>query len=222
VVRRVFEAFIALLALIVLAPIFVLISFGISVSSPGPIFYRQTRVGLHGKLFRVYKFRSMICNADRVGTSVTTSNDSRITKIGRFLRASKIDEAPQLLNVLLGDMSLVGPRPDVPEIVETYSQDMRQILTVRPGITSNASLMLRNEEALLAHYPDPDHAYLTVFVPLKVSLAMEHVRRRSLWFDLSILLQTIWVLTLGQFARSDHEIILASLDQFSRDSENSS
>ena len=134
----------------ILSPWFVIIVIMVKLGSPGTIIYSQERVGLNGRRFRLYKFRSMIVNADKVGTSVTTGNDTRITKIGRFLRKIKLDELPQLWNVLKGDMSFVGPRPDVPEIVNKYSPEMRRILNVRPGITSNATLYLRNEEDLLS------------------------------------------------------------------------
>lgn len=140
----------------------------------------------------------MVENADQIGTSVTTGEDPRITKIGRILRKTKLDELPQLLNVLRGDMSFVGPRPDVPEIVDRYSPEMKKILEVRPGITSNATLHLRSEEELLMLAKDPDRAYEEVFVPAKVSLAMEHVKRKSFLFDFSILIKTIWALTGGK------------------------
>lgn len=146
----------------------------------------------------MYKFRSMVVNAEHFGTSVTTGDDPRITKIGHFLRKTKMDELPQLLNVLKGDMSFVGPRPDVPSIVNNYSREMIKILEVRPGITSNATLHLRNEEDLLSDAKEPDRAYEEIFVPAKVKLAMEHVERNSFCFDLGILFQTIWAITAGK------------------------
>ena len=121
-----------------------------------------------------------------------------MTPIGRFLRQFKLDELPQLWNVVRGDMSLVGPRPDVPEIVATYTADMRRVLDVRPGITSLAALQMRNEEELLDLFPEPDTAYLRYVVPVKIDLSLEHVRRNSFWFDLKILLLTVWTLSFGQ------------------------
>jgi lipopolysaccharide/colanic/teichoic acid biosynthesis glycosyltransferase len=141
----------------------------------------------------------MVDRAESLGTSVTAGNDSRITPIGRILRRKKLDELPQLINVFKGDMSLVGPRPDVPEIVEKYSSEMRRIFSIRPGITSVATLHLRDEEEILAKVKNPDTFYEEVLVPLKVRMAMEHVEKDSLWFDMKILLQTVWMLTLGRF-----------------------
>ena len=168
-------------------------------SSSGSIFFRQQRVGLYEKLFRVYKFRSMVENAEALGSSVTTKNDPRVTAVGRILRRTKLDELPQLINVLEGDMSLVGPRPEVPEIVRTYSVEMKEIFEIKPGITSVATLHLRDEEEILASVPEPDRFYEKVLVPLKVRLAMEHVDRKSFAFDLKILCQTVWMVTVGHW-----------------------
>jgi len=177
----------------------VVVAILIKATSRGPVFFRQERVGWKEKIFRVYKFRTMVENAEDLGTSVTTQNDFRITPIGRILRKTKLDELPQLINVFKGDMSLVGPRPDVPEIVKNYTTEMRRIFQVRPGITSVATLHLRHEEDILARIPEPDTFYEKVLVPLKVNLAMEHVERNSFVFDLKILCQTIWMLTLGRW-----------------------
>ncbi len=176
-------------------PLMVVIAFIIKLTSRGPVLYAQARVGLHEKVFLVYKFRTMVDKADTLGTSVTTGVDPRVTPIGRFLRKTKLDELPQLFNVLKGDMSFVGPRPDVPEIVAKYTPEMRRIFSVRPGITSVATLHFRNGEAILSKVPEPDRFYDEAVVPLKVALAMEHVRRNSFGFDLSILMQTVWALT---------------------------
>jgi len=140
----------------------------------------------------------MVDGAEVMGTSVTAGNDPRITPIGRALRRTKLDELLQLLNVLKGDMSLVGPRPDVPEIVENYTNEMKRIFEIRPGITSVATLHLRDEEGILERMKDPDKFYEDVLVPLKVKLAMEHVDKNSFWFDMKILVQTVWILTLGR------------------------
>jgi lipopolysaccharide/colanic/teichoic acid biosynthesis glycosyltransferase len=190
-IKRLFDFGVALFGLIILSPVMFIIASVIRFTSPGPILFIQNRVGLGGRIFKIYKFRSMVVNAEKLGTSVTTAKDQRITPVGRFLRKTKLDELPQLWNVLRGDMSFVGPRPDVPEIIETYTPQMRQILNIRPGITSNATLYLRDEEEILARYPDPDAAYLHILVPLKVELAMEHGRRNSFWYDLRILIQTV-------------------------------
>ena len=210
---RFFDFIIACIGILILSHLFVIIAIMVKLSSPGIIIYSQERVGLNDRRFRLYKFRSMLINADRIGTSVTTSNDPRITKIGRFLRKIKLDELPQLWNVLKGDMSFVGPRPDVPEIVNKYSSEMKRILSIRPGITSNATLYLRHEEELLAMANDPDRAYEDIFVPAKVKLAMEHVNRKSFFFDFSILLQTVWALTGGKLLPIEEHPIINEIKQ---------
>ena len=192
--KRFFDLLCSLLGILVFAPLMLAVALIIKLTSQGSVLYTQARVGLHEKIFRVYKFRTMVDRAELMGTSVTTGMDPRITPIGRFLRKTKLDELPQLFNVLKGDMSFVGPRPDVPEITAKYTPEMRRIFAIQPGITSVATLHFRQEEVILSTVPNPDRFYDEVVVPLKVELAMEHVRRRSFWFDLSILLQTVWAL----------------------------
>lgn len=210
---RVFDFIVSLVGIVMLSPLFTIAVALIKCTSPGPVIYAQKRVGRNGRLFRLYKFRSMLVNADRIGTSVTTGNDPRITKTGRILRKTKLDELPQLWNVLKGDMSFVGPRPDVPEIVNTYSPEMKRILSIRPGITSKATLHLRHEEELLAMANDPDRAYEDIFVPTKVKLAMEHVNRRSFFFDFFVLLQTVWALTGGKILPIEEHPIINEIKQ---------
>ena len=197
-IMRVFDFVVSLIGIVILSPVFLCTALLIKLTSAGSVIYSQKRVGHNGRLFNLYKFRSMVVNADRIGTSVTTGHDPRITKVGRILRKTKLDELPQLWNVLKGDMSFVGPRPDVQEIINNYTAEMKRILEVRPGITSNASLHLRNEEELLSLAKEPDKAYEEIFVPAKIKLAMEHVHRNSFPFDLGILLQTVWILTVGR------------------------
>lgn len=197
--KRVFDLFASSLGIIASFPFFSAIAFLIKISDKGPVFYRQDRVGFQQELFRVYKFRTMVDRADAMGTSVTAGNDPRITPIGRLLRRTKLDELPQLINVLKGDMSLVGPRPDVLEITEKYTPDIRRIFNIKPGITSVVTLHLRDEEEILAKVEDPDKFYEEVLVPLKVKLAMEHVDKDSFLFDMKILFQTIWMLTFGRW-----------------------
>ena len=193
--KRLFDMICSLAGILVFAPFMLIIALVIKLTSQGPVLYTQARVGLHEKIFRVYKFRTMVDKAESMGSSVTTGADRRITPIGRFLRKAKLDELPQLFNVLKGDMSFVGPRPDVPEITAKYTPEMREIFAIRPGITSVATLHFRQEEAILSNVPDPDRFYDETMVPLKVELGMEHVRRNSFWFDFSILFQTVWALT---------------------------
>lgn len=205
---RVFDIIIAFIGIIIFLPIFIVIIVLVRISSSAQIFYSQERVGLNGRIFHLYKFRSMVINADQIGTSVTTGGDPRVTKIGRLLRKTKLDELPQLWNVLKSDMSFVGPRPDVPEIIDNYNGEMRRILEVRPGITSNVALYLRNEEDLLSLAESPDKAYDEIFVPAKIRLAMEHVNRKSFLFDFGIFIQTVWALTGGKiWPINEHPII---------------
>ncbi len=206
---RLFDFVVSVIGICILSPLFIISVLLIKLTSPGPIFYIQDRVGKCCRIFRFYKFRSMVINADSMGTSVTSGNDPRITRIGKVLRKTKLDELPQLWNVLKGDMSFVGPRPDVPEIVNNYTDEMKMILDVRPGITSNASLYLKNEEDLLSLAIDHDSAYEEIFVPAKVKLAMEHVNRNSFIFDFVILLKTVWYLTVGKvYPTKENKIII--------------
>lgn len=194
-VKRFFDFLFSIIGIVIFAPWMMVVALIIKLTSEGPVIYKQPRVGLHEKIFHVYKFRTMVHKADTMGSSVTAGGDPRITSIGRFLRKTKLDELPQLFNVLKGDMSFIGPRPDVPEITAKYTPEMKKIFSVRPGITSVATLHFRGEEAILSKVQDPDRFYEEVVVPLKVELAMEHIRRHSLWFDFSILCQTVWALT---------------------------
>lgn len=214
---RLFDFTISLLGLILLSPVFIVLAVFVKVSSPGPVFYSQDRVGRYGRLFRLYKFRSMVDKADHIGTSVTTGDDPRITRFGKFMRKTKLDELPQLFNVLKGNMSFVGPRPDVLEIIDRYSPQMKRILEVRPGITSNATLHLRNEEDLLSLAKDPDKAYEEIFIPAKVKLAMEHVTKNSFFFDFGILLNTVWTLTCGRIgSQKEHTFVNEIKDKIAK------
>ncbi len=205
---RLFDFIVSVIGICILSPLFIISVLLIRLTSPGPIFFIQDRVGQSSCIFRLYKFRSMVNNADNMGTSVTSGNDPRITRIGKILRKTKLDELPQLWNVLKGDMSFVGPRPDVPEIINNYTDEMKRILDIRPGITSNASLYLKNEEDLLSLAVDHDSAYEEIFVPAKVKLAMEHVNKKSFLFDFVILLKTVWSLTVGKvYPTKENQII---------------
>ena len=185
--------------LTITSPLLIIIAILIKATSKGPAIFVQTRVGQESCLFSLYKFRTMIYQSKKIRSSVTTAVDSTITSFGKILRRTKIDELPQLWNVIKGDMSLVGPRPDVPEIIEQYSTDMLKILKLKPGITSVATMHLRNEERLLTLAKEPERAYIKVFVPIKVRLSMEHLYRNSLMFDMKILFQTIWLIIVNIF-----------------------
>lgn len=191
--RRILDILLSLLGLITLLPVLALAATLVKLSSAGPIFYRACRVGRGGRLFHLYKFRTMVAAADRRGPGITTAGDSRITSTGRWLRRTKIDELPQLLNVLKGEMSLVGPRPEDPRYVAHYTVEQRQLLTVAPGVTSPASLLYRSEEQLLVG-PDWETQYLTRILPDKLQIELEYLRRRNLFTDFGIILQTLLVL----------------------------
>lgn len=180
------------MGLLVLAPVFAAVAMAITVTSPGPVFFRQVRVGRAGEPFRIYKFRTMRLDAEAVGGQLTVSGDPRVTRVGVYLRASKIDELPQLINVLLGDMSLVGPRPEVPRYVALYTPEQRRVLRVRPGITDPASILYRDEAAVLARADDPERAYIDEVLPHKLEINLAYLERRSLASDVGVILSTVW------------------------------
>jgi lipopolysaccharide/colanic/teichoic acid biosynthesis glycosyltransferase len=189
--KRIFDMVMATVGLAVLGPMLIWIAGRIKAEDGGPVFYRGVRVGLNGRLFKIYKFRSMVVNAEKVGPSSTASEDPRITRIGRWIRAYKLDELPQLLNVLSGEMSFVGPRPEVKKFTDMYTVAEKVILTVRPGITDWASIWNSDEAALLAGAEDPDKAYLELIRPEKLRLQLKYVRDRSLMVDIRIILLTL-------------------------------
>ncbi len=191
--KRALDIVIASLALVVSVPFWIAIAIWIRLDSPGPVIYRGTRIGRHGVSFRMWKFRTMVADADRSGVWSTAANDARITRAGRSLRATKLDELPQLVNVLIGDMSLVGPRPQVPVEVAKYNAEERELLTVRPGVTDEASIRFRNEAEILRGYADPDAAYDALIRPEKSRLGIAYVRSRSIATDLRIIWDTLRV-----------------------------
>ena len=192
VAKRIFDFVSAALGVIVLSPLLVLAAIAVRVLSRGPIFYCQERVGRNFRPFRIIKFRTMVRDADRQGALITAGRDPRITSVGRFLRKSKIDELPQLFNVLKGDMSLVGPRPEVPKYVDLFREDYAQLLTIRPGITDLASLEFRDESDILAHSDDPERDYIRTILPKKISISRTYLEHLSLRHDLRIIGRTIW------------------------------
>jgi lipopolysaccharide/colanic/teichoic acid biosynthesis glycosyltransferase len=190
-IKRIFDLVGAVVGLAVISPLMGWFAWRIKVDDNGPIFYKGLRIGLNGKPFRIYKFRTMVSNADKIGPSSTSEDDPRITKIGRFLRAHKLDELPQLINVILGDMSFVGPRPQVQWAVGLYDESEKAILSVRPGITDYASLHFSNEGEILKGSTDPDKDYMEKIHPLKTKLAMQYVNKHSLFVDVKIIMKTI-------------------------------
>lgn len=191
--KRAFDIVCAALGLALLAPLLLVLAVWIKLDSAGPVFFRQERVGRHGKPFLIHKFRTM--RADNAGPQITIGADPRITRSGVFLRRSKLDELPQLWDVLRGAMSLVGPRPEVPKYVVFYPEELRRlVLSVRPGITDPASLHYRNESERLAAASDPEREYIEVVLPAKLALAADYVRQASLAGDLRLILKTIFAL----------------------------
>lgn len=188
--KRGFDIVFSFVVLLVTLPVWMLIALIIKWSSPGPVFYIQHRVGRHGHLFYVFKFRTMYVNADREGLLTTTTTEARITPIGRFLRKLKIDEWPQFLNVLKGDMSVVGPRPEVAYFVKFYNEEQLKVLSVKPGITDYASIKYFDENALLAKSSNPEQTYLHSIMPDKLKLNLEYIKSRSFFGDLKILFKT--------------------------------
>lgn len=188
--KRAFDIVFAVIALILLGPILLAVALAIMLYDGGPVFYRGERVGLEGKRFRILKFRTMVVDADKTGASSTPDDDPRITVIGRFLRRYKLDELPQLLNVLTGDMSVVGPRPQVSWAVDEYSVEERGLLSVRPGMTDYASIHFRNEGEILKGSADPDREYLERIAPEKIRLGLLYVRDHSLLRDIRIIVAT--------------------------------
>ena len=189
--KRLFDLAFAAVTLLLLAPLLVAVALWLRVDSQGPVFFRQQRVGRGGQLFGIYKFRTMHPGADIKGPELTVGGDGRITRAGVWLRRSKADELPQFFNVLLGDMSVVGPRPEVPRYVAQYPAHVRSVvLSVRPGITDLASIAFRNESDVLARSPDPERTYLEQILPVKLRWAQQYVRTRNLWLDLRIIVWT--------------------------------
>lgn len=178
------------MGLIVLSPLFLILAIWIKVDSRGPVFYRQIRVGRGNKDFRLFKFRSMRPDSDKLGLITVGGHDPRVTRSGYYIRKYKLDEFPQLINVFIGDMSLVGPRPEVRKYVDMYTPEQTRVLSVRPGITSLASIRYRNENDILAGTEDPDRAYIEQVMPDKLAIDLEYVNRATLWNDIKLIFST--------------------------------
>ena len=189
--KRTFDIILSIVGIIILSPIFIVVTILIKSESKGPAFFKQLRVGKNGKEFYIFKFRSMAKNQDKKDLKITVANDKRITKIGSFIRKYKIDELPQLINVVKSEMSIVGPRPEVPEYVKYYSiRDRKIILSVKPGITDLASIEFRNESQILAESPNPEKSYIKIILPKKLKYCRFYVKNRSFTYDIMIILKT--------------------------------
>lgn len=189
--KSLFDIIFSLIGLVVLFPMFMLIAILIKLSSEGPVFFRGVRVGRFGRQFKIFKFRTMVVDAEKFGGSSTADDDPRITQVGKFLRKYKIDELPQLINVLRGEMSFVGPRPEVQYYVDMFTEEEKAILSIRPGITDWASLWNPNEGALLAGSPDPEKMYMEEIRPEKIRLQLKYVKEHSSLIDLKIIFLTL-------------------------------
>ena len=197
--KRVFDLIFTVPGLIILLPFFIIIAVWLKIDSPGPVFYRQERVGQNGKLFRIYKFRTMVVDADKIGLAITVGDDPRITRIGRILRRYKLDELPQLLNVVKGEMSLVGPRPEVSKYVNMYNEEQLKVLEIMPGITDPASIKYKNENDLLASSQDedvlsndPESIYVNMIMPDKILMNLEYAKRANVISDFAVIIRTIF------------------------------
>lgn len=196
--KRLFDLLMSSLGLLALGPLLILIAVAVKLDSPGPVFFRQERVGRFGLPFRIHKFRTMRHDPAGRGLQITVGADLRITRVGHWLRTSKLDELPQLIDVWQGTMSLVGPRPEVPKYVAHYPAAMRdKILSVRPGITDIASIEYRDESAVLARATDPEQAYIHEVLPHKLALSASYVDQASVWLDIKLILRTLGAIVRG-------------------------
>jgi Sugar transferases involved in lipopolysaccharide synthesis len=191
IVKRFFDFFLSLIGLTILSPILIIVSILIKVDSNGPVFFMQTRVGKNGEYFKIFKFRTMIVDAEKKGKQITVGKDNRITKVGATLRKYKIDELPQLINVLVGNMSLVGPRPEVPKYVNLYTEDQKKVLHVKPGITDLASIKYRDENDILATVDNPEEYYIGIIMKDKINLNLEYINTSNVFLDFMIIIKTI-------------------------------
>ena len=194
--KRLFDFLASGFGLIILSPLFLVLAVWIKLDSPGPVFYRQVRVGRHNRDFRIFKFRSMRVGADKGSLVTIGGRDPRITRSGYFIRKFKLDELPQLINVLAGDMSLVGPRPEVRHYVDYWTPEQMHVLDVRPGITDPASIKFRNENELMEQAEDPEKYYIEVIMQEKIKLYLDYVANHSFWGDIKLIFKTFWVIVM--------------------------
>ncbi len=192
--KRLFDIIASGCGLIVLSPLFIILAIWIKLDSKGPIFYKQSRVGQYNKDFLLYKFRSMRVGSDKKGLITVGNRDPRITRSGYFIRKYKLDEFPQLINVLIGDMSLVGPRPEVRKYVDLYTEEQMHVLDVKPGITDLASIRYRNENEILENAENPDEYYINVVMQDKLKINLEYVSNHSFWYDIALIFKTFWAI----------------------------
>ena len=190
-IKRIFDFVVSLVGVIIISPILLIVAIAIKIDSKGDILFLQKRVGRKGKPFYIYKFRTMVTDAEKLGKQITVGKDNRITKVGAFLRKYKIDELPQLLNVVKGEMSLVGPRPEVPRYVELYTEEEKKVLDIRPGITDLASLRYKDENDILGKVENPEEYYINIIMKDKLKLNLEYIEKSNILFDISLIFKTI-------------------------------
>lgn len=189
--KRIFDIFLSFILLILLSPLFIIVAIFIKLTSKGPVFYRQTRIKRYYRPFKIFKFRTMIKDADKVGTEVTIFNDKRVTKVGKFLRRTRLDEIPQLINILLGDMSFVGPRPEVKKYVDSYNDEMLATLLVRQGVTCPACIKFKHEDKLLQNAENIDEAYIKEILPEKMKHNYRYLKKINFFRDIWIMIKTV-------------------------------
>ena len=190
--KRVFDVVVSALMLILISPVFLILAIAIKLDSPGPVFYRQTRVTEYGKTFRIFKFRTMVSNADKIGTQVTVGNDSRITRVGRLIRKCRLDEVSQLIDIFRGAMTFVGTRPEVPKYVAAYTPEMMATLLLPAGVTSLASIMYKDEDKLLSDAEDVDKTYIEEVLPGKMHYNLKAIETFTFWGDIKVMLMTVF------------------------------
>lgn len=190
-IKRLFDFLVSFIGIIILSPILIIIAISIKIDSRGKVLFLQKRVGQHGKIFNIYKFRTMVTDAEKLGKQITVGKDKRITRVGSFLRKYKLDELPQLFNVLKGEMSFVGPRPEVPNYVRLYNEMEKKVLSVKPGITDFASIKYRNENEILGKVSNPEEYYINVIMKNKLELNLRYIDKNNIFLDIKIILETL-------------------------------
>ena len=190
-VKRVFDFFVSLIMTVFFLPVFLILALAIKLDSKGPVLFRQERVTTYGKVFRIYKFRTMVANAESLGTQVTVNNDMRVTRVGRVLRKYRLDETPQLFNILKGEMSFVGTRPEVPRYVDSYTDDMYATLLLPAGVTSLASIFYKDEERLLSESENANETYIEKILPEKMKYNLKYIESFSFWNDIKLMFMTV-------------------------------
>lgn len=203
IVKRIFDFTVALIAIIILSPLYLILALSIKLDSEGPVFYRQERVTTYGRKFRIFKFRTMVVNADKIGTLVTVNRDPRITRVGAFLRKFRLDETPQLINILTGDMSFVGTRPEVQKYVDRYTDEMNATLLLPAGVTSLASIFYKDEDKLLSVSENADNTYVDEVLPGKMAYNLAYIEKFSFFYDIKLMIMTVLAVVGVDFKDED-------------------